>query len=466
MPLGDVAFATIGELSRALATKQVTSLEITERFLARIAKFDPQLHAFVAIYADSARVAAKTADARRAGGNALHMLDGIPFAVKDLFDVKGRPTRAGSLATASTPAENTAHAVQRLLDRGMVLIGKTHTVEFAFGGWGCNPVCGTPVNPWDTSVARVPGGSSSGSGVAVAAGLVPVALGTDTGGSIRTPASLCGIVGHKSTLGLVGRGGVFPLAPTFDTVGPLARSIRDAALVLDALQGRDPQDPSTYGIGRINPLGELTAGVEGLILRAPTDSQLKFVDPRIMDLFHKALGDLKRLGAHIDVRPMPRSHEEYAAHASGITGTEGWNGLSQYIEGLDSRVDRLIAQRMRKSSGISARDYFGLLTTRREMQVEFDRYLEGAAAFLLPSAPIVTPEIEGAHEQTAPFGLLARIANLMDLAAISIPMGLAALMPVGLQITVRRFGDATAFRIAQAFDRERGGAVAIPPGYI
>ncbi len=256
----DAVFLSASDLGRALARGAFTSEALVAELLARIRAYDPMLHAFVEVYGDDALLAARDSDRRRARNQTKGLLDGVPFAAKDLFDVQGRATLAGSKATPTTPAAQSATAVQRLLAEGMVLVGKTHTVEFAYGAWGTNPSCGTPVNPRDLRVRRVPGGSSSGSGVAVAAGLVPVALGTDTGGSVRSPAALCGIVGMKTSPGLIERGGVQPLAYLFDTVGPMTRSIEDAARLQAALQGEDPDDPATFGSPQPDPLADLGEG--------------------------------------------------------------------------------------------------------------------------------------------------------------------------------------------------------------
>ena len=202
----DLAFLSATDLGRILARGELTSEVLVTELLARIRTYDPMLKAFVEVYGDAALLAARGSDRRRTRNQAMGSLDGVPFAAKDLFDVEGYATLAGSKASAATAAAHSATAVRRLMAEGMVLVGKTHTVEFAYGAWGTNPSCGTPVNPRDLLVQRVPGGSSSGSGVAVAAGLVPVALGTDTGGSVRSPSALCGIVGMKTSLGLIGRG--------------------------------------------------------------------------------------------------------------------------------------------------------------------------------------------------------------------------------------------------------------------
>lgn len=461
----NLAFFSAADLGRALTRGDLTSEALVTETLARIHKYDPQLNAFVEVYDESALAAARESDIRRSQNRSRSLLDGVPFAAKDLFDVEGHATLAGSKAISGAIATRSAHAIQRLLDDGMILVGKTNTVEFAYGSWGTNPSCRTPINPHDPDVARVPGGSSSGSGVAVAAGLVPVALGTDTGGSIRTPAALCGIVGMKTSLGLIGRGGVQPLAFLFDVVGPMTRTIEDAALILASLQGQDADDPSTFGVPRYDPVEGLNKGVSGLVLRHPTMTELEGAEPGIMVQFRQTLAELKAMGAVIEEKPLPRPLDTYASLTANMTTVEAWGRYRPLIERKNSLVDPEIAKRMSRGATMSVADYLGYLDQRRLMQTEFNGYFEGADAVLLPSSPITAKPLEGVHDTPAPFGLFTRLANLMDLASLSIPMGTVESLPAGLQIVVRRFADPLALRIARALELKRDGLSLLPPGY-
>ncbi|WP_156585749.1 amidase [Ensifer sp. Root31] len=459
------AFISAADLGRALARGDFTAEALVTAMLTRIHKYDPQLNAFVEVYAESAVAAARESDIRRSRDQVKSLLDGVPFAAKDLFDVKGHATLAGSKATSGTIATRSANAIQRLLDKGMVLVGKTHTVEFAYGSWGTNPSSKTPINPRDALMPRVPGGSSSGSGVAVAAGLVPVALGTDTGGSVRTPAALCGVIGMKTSLGLVGRGGVQPLAFLFDIVGPMTRSVEDAALVLASLQGEDPEDPSTFGVPQHDPVNDLEKGVAGLVLRHPTMADLAAAEPGILARFRQTLDELRAMGALIEEKPLPRPLETYASLTANMTTVEAWGRYRTLVEQENSLVDPEIAKRMSRGATMGVADYLGYLEQRRMMQIEFDGYLAGADAFLLPSSPITAKPLEGIHDTPAPFGIFTRLANLMDLASISIPMGDVENLPSGLQIVVRRFADPMALRVARALEVHRGGLFLAPSHY-
>lgn len=461
----DVAFLSASDLGRALARGEFTSEAHVAELLARIRTYDPALHAFVEVYGDEALLAARDSDRRRSRNQTKGILDGVPFAAKDLFDVQGHATLAGSKALTDTAAMQSATAVRRLLAEGMVLIGKTHTVEFAYGAWGTNPSCGTPINPRDSQVQRVPGGSSSGSGVAVAAGLVPVALGTDTGGSVRSPSALCGIIGMKTSLGLIGRGGVQPLALLFDTVGPMTRSIEDVARLQAAMEGEDPDDPATFGAPQSDFLTDLDKGVAGLTLCYPPLENLKALEAGILKRFRETLADLEAMGAVLQEKPLPRPFETYATLTANCTTVEAWNRYRHLLEKENSLVDPTIAKRMSRGRTMGISDYLGYLEQRRLMQAEFHRYLASADAFLLPSSPITARPIDGAHTADAPFGLFTRLANLMDLAALSIPMGDVGGLPTALQIVVRRYADPLALRIGRALEIRHGGLFAPPPGY-
>jgi aspartyl-tRNA(Asn)/glutamyl-tRNA(Gln) amidotransferase subunit A len=459
------AFATAAELGRALASGATTAEAVVRRALDRIAAHDGALHSFVVTLPEAAIEAAKESDERRRQGKAKGPLDGVPFAAKDLFHVAGQPTRAGSLALEAKAQTATANAVTRLADAGMVLVGKVHTVEFAFGSWGTNPVAGTPLNPRDPAVPRAPGGSSSGSGVAVAAGLVPAALGTDTGGSVRNPAGMCGVVGLKTTVGRVGRGGLLALATSFDSVGPLVRSVEDAALLFEALSGRDPDDPATFGIPPVR-LDTLEQGVAGLRLRVPAASDLTSVQPTVMERFRAALADLEALGAVIEERPMPQAPEAYMALTGDLMAAEAWHNLGRYVDVENSVVDPAIRARVMKGRDVDAARYQQLLEDRRAAQVAFARYLDGAGAMLTPTSPILPPPVAEIDEATTPLGTFTRFVNLMDAAALSVPVGLTGDgLPTALQIVVPRFEEATALRIGRALERKRGGLFQPPAGY-
>jgi len=270
----EIAFASLTEQSRLLDNGELTSANLVSTYLERIASYDDELHSFIAVYADEAKEAAEAADAARARGDRSGPLHGIPLALKDIIDMQDRVTTGGSKAWADRVPGTTATLAKRAMQAGMIIIGKTHTVEFAMGSFGTNQHMGHPKNPWDRKTHRAAGGSSSGSAVSVSAGLVSAAIGTDTGGSVRIPASWCGLTGLKTTVGRISVHGVLPLSSTLDTPGPMCRSVDDAALLFCAL-----------------------AGPDGLTLARIPQRELEAVDEEIVRAYKESLDTFARAGA-------------------------------------------------------------------------------------------------------------------------------------------------------------------------
>ena len=253
------AFRPIHTLAADIAARRLSPVDLVDECLSRIERLEPKLHAFVSVNRANAQLAAEAAHKAILSGHAVGPLHGIPIAVKDLVEIEGGVVMGGSAAWKHRKATRTATLMRKLLAAGMINLGKTHTVEFAYGAWGTNQHLGTPWNPWDSMTHRAPGGSSSGSGVAVAARLAPCAIGTDTGGSVRVPAAWNGVTGLKTTIGRVSTFGVLPLSHTLDTPGPITRDIEDAALLLTVLQGADGHDPQTAGVRDVDPFATVEA---------------------------------------------------------------------------------------------------------------------------------------------------------------------------------------------------------------
>jgi aspartyl-tRNA(Asn)/glutamyl-tRNA(Gln) amidotransferase subunit A len=440
------------ELGRAIAAGTITSAVVVETFLERISRWQPKLNAFVQIYAEEARDAARRADQLTAAGGALGPLHGVPFVAKDLFDVAGFPTGAGSMALPKPKAQSTATAVSRLQTSGMILIGKTQTVEFAFGGWGTNPVLGTPWNPWDLLQHRIPGGSSSGTAVAIAAGLAPCGLGTDTGGSVRIPAAMCGLVGLKTSPGVVSRAGVFRLSQTHDSVGPLARSVEDIAQLLKLLQGVDPGDTATHGTSWIDAVGDLQGGVAGLRLARVRAQDHGELSSGVDAAYTRALETYAELGATIVSISMPRPFDEYMLRAGDIMSVESYATLARVVDDDHSSIDPFIRTRIRRGRDIDTRRYLDLLAYRGEVQAEMASAFDGIDALILPTCPMAAIPVSEVDESATPLSRLGRFVNLLDLCAVAIPAGLEHGLPVSIQIVAPRFQDALALRIARAFE--------------
>lgn len=460
----EIAFAPIEVLAERMACGALSSRSLVETCLERIARLDGKLHAFVEVFETEALAAAEAADRARAAGRARGPLHGIPVAIKDLFDFAGSPSGCGSRALGASPARATASCVRRLEAAGMVVLGKTQMVELAFGGWGTNPVLGMPWNPWDPNVRRTPGGSSSGSAVAVAAGLVPAALGSDTGGSVRTPAAWCGIVGLKTSHGLIGRGGVMPLCPTHDSVGPLTRSVRDAALLLDCLAGPDPADPATDQAPALSAMAEIEAGLSGLRLAVLPEEELAATEPEVRGLFERALEELAALGARVARPALPSSIGDALSDAGEIMSREAFDHLGHLAVPDDSPLGPAVRARILHGREIDDCGYRRLLDRRRGAQAAFLAALEGFDALLAPACHRTPVPLDDVDELVPP-NLYGRFANYLDLASLAIPTGLTGNgLPAGLQVMVRRFADPLALRIGRAFERVRGGLVSRPPG--
>lgn len=446
-------FATVAALGEALGRRTLTAVDLVEGFLDRIERRNPSLHAFIDIYATDARLAAEGADRAIRSGHRVGPLHGVPIALKDLIDLEGRVTTGGSRHWASRVSPVTATLVHRLIGAGMIVLGKTHTVEFAMGGWGTNRHLGTPRNPWDLAVHRVPGGSSSGSGVAVAAGLAPAAIGTDTGGSVRIPAAFCGIVGLKVTAGRISTHGVLPLSTTLDTPGPMTRSVEDAALLYRVLAGPDEHDPQTLGPAPVDPLPTLRRGVAGLRLAVLPDAEREGVDREILAAYDAAAEILAGLGARL-VRPaLPHRFRDYTAATGRIIGAEGYRFVGALVDDPDLPLDPSVRPRIQSGRGVSARDYLLTLAEREEHRGAFAAALAGVDALLTPTTATAAIPVAEVDESTTP-AHFTRAGNYLGLCGLALPGGVTrAGLPISLQILCHAREEAMALRIGWAYEQ-------------
>lgn len=454
--LGAVATAS------AIAEGKVTARAVIDHALGRIEAGNKRLHAFIAVTSDEARAEADMLDALAAKGHRRGPLHGVPLAVKDIIDVSGQKTRAGSVTRDHLPATALdAWCVSRLRAAGAVVVGKTNTVEYAFGGWGTNVVAGTPVNPHDAKVHRVPGGSSSGSGVAVGAGLVPLAFGTDTGGSVRLPAAWCGLVGHKTSYGLISRSGVVPLALAFDTIGPMTRTVRDAAVMAQVMLGSDPTDASTLGAPGLDLVSGLEAGVKGLTLGL-LDLGGIAVDPEVAAAIDASAKALVQAGARIVRIALPETVAAYTSLCGELMMVEGYARYGALADENPCRVGAPVAARMRGGKAISGPTYFDAVEARIRRMAAASAAIEGIDALILPTTPMPAIPVTEVDENAAP-GILTRFVNYLEWCGVSVPVGASkAGLPIGLQVVARRYGDATALRIARAAEIAAGGPLTLP----
>lgn len=431
------------------------------RTLDAIERANAKLDAFVKVTSEGALAEARRLQSEPADQTSCALLHGMPVAVKDIIDVAGEVTGCGSLTRkGAAPASNDAHVVAKLRAAGAVIVGKTHTVEYAFGGYGTNVTVGTPKNPWDTKVHRVPGGSSSGSGVAVGAGLVPAALGTDTGGSVRIPAALCGCVGLKTSIGLVGRSGVTPLSARLDTIGPLAKDVRTAALMLAAMIGRDPKDPTTTHDRHMHSedvLDRLEDGIAGMRLGRLEDQELPLVSAEVKADYEAALKRLEKAGATIATCRTPERLERYQSRVGKLVAIEGYDLYKDFVNNPNSGLAEPIRRRMLTGKGVTPAQLEKLDAQRRNDIRTGQSMFEGFDAIVLPTVPFPAMPVTEVDEVQSPYAAHTRWVNYLELAGLAVPTALSQSgQPMSLQIVVRRFDDPLALRIGRAFEIARG----------
>ena len=448
----DLVDASAAELARAIGSKTLSPVDAVDALLGRVAQLEPKLQAFTEVFAAEARLAAEGADRAIRAGHAVGPLHGVPVVLKDLIDLEGRITMGGSAAHRTRRAARTATVARKLIAQGMIVLGKTHTVEFAYGGWGTNQHLGTPWNPWDPETQRTPGGSSSGTGVAVAARMAPWGIGTDTGGSVRLPASFCGLTGLKVTVGRVSTWGIVPLSTTLDTPGPLARNVEDTALLYEAIAGPDPLDPTTRGIAPDAPWSTLNRGVRGLRLGRMPEAEREGVAADMLAAYDAALDLLARQGAEIVDVALPFRFSDCVA-MSGITNAEAYFVNGALAEDPASQLGDAVRARILAGATVSAQEYLGTLQRRAAMKVAYAAALEGIDALLTPTtecAAVALSEVDEAHLPSR----FTRFGNLLDLCALALPNGFtSAGLPLSLQITCRGYDEAMALRIGQAYQQ-------------
>jgi aspartyl-tRNA(Asn)/glutamyl-tRNA(Gln) amidotransferase subunit A len=447
---------TLTEQSELLRNAQCSSRDIVDAHLARIDALDGKLHAFVDVYVEEARALADAADKARAARLPLGPLHGLPIALKDLCDIAGRVGTVGSRMWTTRVADTTSATVERLLGAGMIPLGKTHMVEFALGAWGTNRMMGTPWNPWDLERHRVPGGSSSGTAVAVAAGLAPIGIGSDTGGSVRIPAAFNGLVGLKVSFGRISLHGTALLSWSLDTIGPLGRSVDDCAQILRALAGPDTRDPQTLGVPALELPEVLDAArVRGTRIAMPETDQLPpFMHPAVVAAWQDAARRLERLGAHVVAVRLPPWHFELASAATSIIGSEAYALHREWIEDPAQPIGDVFRERVRMATQLEIGGYAQALRLMGERRRTFTEWFREFDALLLPTVAIPAAPIDEIDEHGPIPAFLTRPANYLGLCALAMPAGLHEGLPLGVQIIGKPFAERTILEIGKAYQED------------
>jgi aspartyl-tRNA(Asn)/glutamyl-tRNA(Gln) amidotransferase subunit A len=445
-----VGMQTIDDAARALAAGTTTSTQLVEEALSRV--LDPSGEggrAFVAVQAEAARAAAGAMDSLRRANRAPSPYAGIPISIKDLFDQAGVTTTAGSIARKdATPATTTATAIARLERAGFVVLGRTNMVEFAFSGTGLNPHYDTPRSPYDRATGRVPGGSSSGAAVAVADGMGFGAIGSDTGGSCRVPAALCGITGYKPTASRVPLTGAFPLSTTLDSIGPLAPSVACCATLDAVMAGAEDATPP------------VAAPLEGLRLGLPSATYLfDGLSQPVIAAFDIALRRLEAAGAKLIDIALPEIAEIPAANATGgFAAAESWALHRELIGRARDRYDPLILARIERGASMTAADFITLMAERARIIAAIAPRTAHFDAIIAPTCPLTPPaiaELAAADDFNRINMLLLRntaVGNFLDRCSISLPCQAEGEAPVGLMLTGEHGGDTRLLAVARAVE--------------
>jgi len=463
-----LAFHTAGELAAMMRGGTLSPVELLDCYLDRIRQYDTTARAYITVTEEIARDAARRAEARLGENGDAPALAGLPYAVKDLIDVAGVLTTGGSrVLHDNRPGEN-ARVVDLMNDGGAVLLGKANLHEFAYGATGENPIAGTATNPYDPS--RLAGGSSSGSASAVGYGLAAAALGTDTGGSVRVPASLCGLVGLKPTMGRISTRGVVPFAWSLDHIGTLTRSVGDAALLLQALAGLDPHDPSSTDVAAGDYLAALDEPIDGLVVGVPERFYFERADGEILAASEAVLRALEGQGARLVTVALP-SMEHARTVSLTVQMPEALSYHSRYLDergglyGADFRAGLALGQCLLAEHYLRAKRF--MEAYRRETNA----VLREVDVLVTPATPVIAPKIGTSHVtldgvSEAVGNALTRYTTFFNMTghpAITVPAGLHSEgLPMAVQIVGGAFDEAGILRVAGAIERDERFRIPLP----
>lgn len=452
----DFTALSIEEARELLSQRKLSPLELAQAHLDRIDEIDPSLNSYITLTPEAALQAARAAENTLQHEERHSPLKGIPLALKDLFETAGVCTTAGSLFFQDNIPDEDAVVVRKIKDQGGVLLGKLNMHEIALGVTNENPHYGDCNNPWNT--AHISGGSSGGSAAALAGGLCMGALGSDTGGSIRIPASLCGIVGLKPTYGRISLRGVIPLSWNLDHVGPMARSVYDVTFLLQAIAGHDPGDPYSPNVPTVNYLSRLKDGLHKWRVGVAEDkffTKPDIVDSEVLNAINAAASVFEQLGADVERVPFPGARE--AASANGIMTTS--DAAAYHRERLQDRPESFgkdVLARLRTGAAYTSTEYILARRTQTILTQQFEDFFNDYDLLLTPTTPITAP-LRGSADAVERAKLLTRFTapfNLTRLPSISLPCGFDSQgLPIGLQIVTRPWGEAPLLRAAYAYEQ-------------
>ncbi|MEA2897219.1 MAG: aspartyl-tRNA(Asn)/glutamyl-tRNA(Gln) amidotransferase subunit [Bradyrhizobium sp.] len=451
---------SLTEVAHAIAQKRLSSREVTQSCLVRIQQWQPRLNAFMAIEAEQALAAADAADAALAKGRGLGALHGVPLAHKDMYYDAGKIVTCGSKIRRDWVATTTATSLQRLKDAGTIRLGSLQMAEFAYGPTGHNAHYGPVHNPW--AFDRITGGSSSGSGAAVAARLTFAALGSDTGGSIRMPAHFCGVTGLKTTVGRISRAGAMPLSQSLDTVGALARTVEDCALLLGLMAGADPSDPTAISDDVPDYMAATRGSLNGLTIGLPAAFYVDDLDADTARILDETVATLKREGAQVVQVELPDQRQLTAA-CQFVLAVEAAAFHKRWMIERPQDYGPQVLMRLQNGLAISGVSYLEVMRWRGPALAAHLAATAGVDAVLAPAAPVAAPTIAESDVGNSPdaeaviqrLTRFTRPVNYLGLPSLAIPAGFtAAGLPVGMQLIGRPFDEATLLRAGAAFQRE------------
>ncbi len=470
MQSNDLHYLTITEAAALLESKELSPLELTAAHLERIQETDERLNSFITLLADESMDEARTAEADIQNGDYRGPLHGIPIGLKDLYCTKGVLTAVGSKIMRGFVPDFDAAVTERFQDAGAILLGKLQMHEFALGATSENPHDGPAHNPWDTS--RITGGSSGGSGSAVAAGQCMAALGSDTGGSVRIPSAACGIVGLKPTFGRISRYGVFPLAHSLDTVGPMTRTVRDNAIVMNIIAGYDSRDPSCANRPNEDFTRLLGQDISGLRIGLPQDYFYDVIDTEVRSSVEQAAQVLENLGAHVEECSIPALNDSIT-----ISGTILLTEAAEiHLDNLRNRADDFgadVRARLEEGAMTPAVSYIKAQRARTQFNRKIASAMQTYDILLAPTVALGAPPIAGrsmvdvggqSEPKLAIMPRLTRPHNICGIPTISVPCGLTSDgLPIGMQLAARPFEDALALQVAYAYEQATDWHTKHPP---